>query len=161
MQGQRFTVRKADAADAADAFALIEEYYEQIGVMVREDRGELQRYLGGHQSGIWLAWCKSETAGDCEHAAGCILLRPLSIAPGAGEVKRLYVRHAFRGCGVAAALLHALEKYAAAEGITSLYLDTKQDLAAAIRFYERSGYSRCDRYNENPQATIFMTKTLL
>jgi hypothetical protein len=33
-------------------------------------------------------------------------------------------------------------------------------LQAAIAFYERHGYLRCDRYNDNPQATIFMRKRL-
>ncbi len=58
-------------------------------------------------------------------------------------------------------MLLAFEDYAAAQGIGWLYLDTKQDLQAAIQFYERSGYRRCERYNDNPQATIFMRKQLL
>jgi hypothetical protein len=33
-------------------------------------------------------------------------------------------------------------------------------MTAAIRFYEQRGYERCARYNENPQATIFMRKEL-
>jgi hypothetical protein len=31
---------------------------------------------------------------------------------------------------------------------------------AAIRLYDQLGYERCDRYNDNPQATIFMRKRL-
>jgi GNAT superfamily N-acetyltransferase len=42
-----------------------------------------------------------------------------------------------------------------------LYLDTKDDLDPAIRFYQRHGYKRCGRYNNNPQATIFMRKRLV
>jgi hypothetical protein len=33
-------------------------------------------------------------------------------------------------------------------------------MTSAIRFYEQQGYERCARYNENPQATIFMRKEL-
>jgi ribosomal protein S18 acetylase RimI-like enzyme len=33
-------------------------------------------------------------------------------------------------------------------------------MTAAIHFYEAHGYERCARYNENPQATIFMRKEL-
>jgi len=29
-----------------------------------------------------------------------------------------------------------------------------------MAFYEHHGYLRCDRYNDNPQATIFMKKRL-
>jgi hypothetical protein len=30
----------------------------------------------------------------------------------------------------------------------------------AIQFYHRHGYEDCERYNDNPQATIFMCKGL-
>jgi GNAT superfamily N-acetyltransferase len=77
-----------------------------------------------------------------------------------GEVKRLYVKPAMRGRKIADGLLGALEEYAVAFGYRTLYLDTKDDLLAAIKFYERHGYERCERYNQNPQATIFMRKGL-
>jgi ribosomal protein S18 acetylase RimI-like enzyme len=65
-----------------------------------------------------------------------------------------------RGQGVAEALLGALEAYATEHGYAALYLDSKKDLMPAIRFYRRHGYSPCERYNDNPQATIFMRKEL-
>src|SRR5205823_5504576 len=91
-------------------------------------------------------------------AVGCILYHPLVEMGSAGEVKRLYVRPAFRQRGVARALLEHLERFAASRGDEWLYLDTNDDLRAAIAFYERNGYVRCQRYNDNPQATIFMRK---
>jgi GNAT superfamily N-acetyltransferase len=88
-------------------------------------------------------------------------MRPLETAgPHAAEVKRLYVRPAHRGGGVASALMDALEEGARESGYTELYLDTKDDLTVAIRFYERRGYERIPRYNDNPQATIFMRRVL-
>jgi ribosomal protein S18 acetylase RimI-like enzyme len=78
----------------------------------------------------------------------------------AGEVKRLYVRPTFRERGIAERLLEALERFAASRDAEWLYLDTTDELQAAIAFYERHGYLRCDRYNDNPQATIFMRKRL-
>jgi GNAT superfamily N-acetyltransferase len=75
-------------------------------------------------------------------------------------VKRLYVKPVSRGKRIAERLLAALEEYARDAGYRRLYLDTKDDLIPAIRFYERHGYERCERYNENPQATIFMRKDL-
>jgi len=41
-----------------------------------------------------------------------------------------------------------------------MYLDTKDDLISAIKFYQRQGYEACERYNDNPQATMFMRKKL-
>jgi len=56
--------------------------------------------------------------------------------------------------------MDALEAHARERGYTELFLDTKDDLLAAIRFYERRGYKRVPRYNDNPQATIFMRRVL-
>ncbi len=164
MQSFAYTIRKAGAAEAGDAFVLIEEYYAEIGVVVRDSHAELEHYLTSERSGIWLAWPKDSISVNPPQkpaAIGCILLRPLPQIQNAGEIKRLYVRQPHRGSGVANALLLALENEAAAQGIEWLYLDTKLDLQPAIRFYERSGYRPCDRYNENPQAQLFMRKHLL
>jgi ribosomal protein S18 acetylase RimI-like enzyme len=92
--------------------------------------------------------------------AGCIALRPLRTREQAGEIKRLYVRPEFRGSGAALALLVALEQYAQASGYEWLYLDSKDDLKAALRFYDRHGYEPCERYNHNQQATVFLRKAL-
>ena len=66
----------------------------------------------------------------------------------------------FRGLRLAHALMQAVEEHARAQGIQWLYLDTKDDLHAAIRFYLSTGYQPCPRYNDNPQATIFLRKQL-
>ena len=42
----------------------------------------------------------------------------------------------------------------------SVSADSKDDLETAKRFYEASGYTHCERYNDNPQATIFMRRQL-
>jgi ribosomal protein S18 acetylase RimI-like enzyme len=70
------------------------------------------------------------------------------------------VRPAFRRRGIAERLLEALERFASSRDAEWLYLDTTDELQAAITFYERHGYARCDRYNDNQQATIFMRKKL-
>jgi len=33
-------------------------------------------------------------------------------------------------------------------------------MKVAARFYEKKGFERCERYNDNPQAAIFMRKTI-
>ncbi|NUP51061.1 MAG: GNAT family N-acetyltransferase [Catenulispora sp.] len=71
---------------------------------------------------------------------GCGGLR--SLEPGAAEVKRMYVVPEWRGRGVSGAVLTALETAAAVRGWTTLRLETGPKQAAAIRFYERSGYAR-------------------
>jgi len=58
-------------------------------------------------------------------------------------------------------LLEALEKYAGGRGYKWLYLDTAADMGAAARFYQRKGFQDCARYNQNPQAAIFMRKAIV
>jgi GNAT superfamily N-acetyltransferase len=147
------TVCRATQREAQTVCALIEEYYEAIGVVVRDDRSALEHYLAAADSSIWLA-----SAG--QSPAGCVMLRPLPQIAHAAEVKRLYVRPAFRAQGIAHALMQAAEDHARREGIQWLYLDTKDDLHAAIHFYLSMGYEHCPRYNDNPQATIFLRKRL-
>ena len=146
-------VWRAGEQDRESAFALVEEYNEAVSVLVRDTAESFARDYFGAGAGLWLA----ESGGAM---AGCIALRPLKTRENAGEIKRLYVRPAFRGAGAAAALLAVLESYAAESGYRWLYLDSKDDLKAAIRFYQRHGYEPCERYNENCQATVFMRKAV-
>lgn len=143
------SVRRAVPGDEAAAWDIVEEYNTSFGVVLRDDRAALREYIEG-AGAMWLAYQ--------DHAvAGCVVLRPLpSIGPRASEVKRLYVRPAYRGAGVAGALMDALEAHARAAGYDAIYLDSRPDFQAAIRFYERRGYEPVARYNENPEATIFM-----
>jgi putative acetyltransferase len=62
---------------------------------------------------------------------------------GLAEVKRMYVRPAARGRGVAGAVLTRLEEEARAHGVTRLALETGDAQLAALRFYERAGFTRC------------------
>ena len=81
--------------------------------------------------------------------------------PRASECKRLYVKPAARGNHIADRLLDAQEEFARSVGVEWIYLDSYDDLKAAIALYERRGYERCERYNDNPQATLFMRKRIV
>ncbi len=152
MPGQ-IKIHRATAEESEVAFALVEEYNEAIGVMLRDARDGFREEYFRHGSGVWLAVAEGKLA-------GCIALRPLHERAHAGEVKRLYVRPLWRGLGIADALLGALEMYARGCEYGTLYLDSKDDLVPALRFYARHGYVACERYNANPQATIFMRKEI-
>ena len=134
-----------------EALRILQEYYEAVHVVQRDKPARVQRILNAHGSGMWLAYLGDE-------AAGCVMLRRLESIPRAAECKRLYVRPAARGNRIADKLLDELEAFARDEGIEWIYLDTYDDLRTAIALYERRGYERCARYNDNPQATLFMRK---
>jgi ribosomal protein S18 acetylase RimI-like enzyme len=154
-KGNRVLIRIERSAleQLEEAYAIVQEYYEAIGVVVREDAKEFAREYFGASAGIWLA-------NEDGAVVGCIALRPLPEFEQSGEVKRLYVKPVWRGQHIADRLLEELENYAVEAGYRTLYLDTKDDLITAIRFYHGHGYEDCERYNENPQATIFMRKDL-
>jgi GNAT superfamily N-acetyltransferase len=148
------TVRRAGAADEEAARAIIDEYNDAVEVSVRDDAQALRSYLNG-PGALWLAF-------DGERTVGCVVLRPLTgVAPRACEVKRLYVRPAHRGAGLAGMLMDALETYARGAGYDAIYLDSKEGLDDAVRLYRRRGYVDVPRYNDNPDAIIFMRRALI
>lgn len=146
-------IERASLDRVDEAYAIVREYYDAVDVVLRDDAEAFTREYFGDGSGIWLA---SEDG----KAVGCIALRPLPEFERSGEIKRMYVKPESRGRGIAERLLKALEAYATDFGYSSLYLDSKDDLTTAIRFYQRHGYEACERYNKNPQATVFMKKRL-
>ena len=92
-------------------------------------------------------------------AAGCIALHPLS--DDKCELKRLYVRPEFRGNGIARMLCGRILEDAQKIGYMEIYLDTLPELSAAIRLYEKLGFSYTDCYNDSPlDKTVFMKKVL-
>ncbi len=147
----------ADPSRIADVSLLLEEYFVAIQVVKRDSMEDIARSLAAPADSSWLA----EVDGV---PAGYVALRRLDVtglpAATALECKRLYVRPEFRGKGIAGSLLDAMELYAKKTGIDWIYLDSKDDLRSALRLYEERGYLACDRYNDNPQATVFMRKHL-
>jgi putative acetyltransferase len=79
-------------------------------------------------------------------AAGCGAVK--FFAEGYGEIKRMYVRPAFRGRGLGRRMLAHLEAFAAGRGVERLRLETGIRQAEAIGLYERAGYRRIDPFGE-------------
>lgn len=149
---EELQIFRATATDKLSAYEIVQEYCDAVDVMVRDDETEFSKYFEDN-GGVWLAKLDGKIV-------GCIALRPLPQMQNSCEVKRLYVQPERRGRRIADKLLQSLHDYARNFGYEWCYLDTKDDLKAAIKFYAQQGYEACDRYNDNPQATIFMRKKL-
>ena len=145
-------IRQATQNELEAAYEVAKEYFAEAKVVAREDREEFKKAYFGEGARFWLATCE-------QTVVGCVGLRGMSTARSA-EIKRMYVRKEFRGRNVAQRLLDAAEGFAKQCRYAWIYLDTTDEMTAAARLYERNGYARCERYNENPQATIFMRKRL-
>lgn len=76
------------------------------------------------------------------------------------EIKRLWVSPDWRGAGVASRVMRLLEERAAVQGFVRVVLDTNENLPEAVALYDRLGYERIERYNDNPYATSFHAKRL-
>ena len=81
--------------------------------------------------------------------AGAVALRPLE--PGICEMKRLFVREAFRGMGIGQSLIDHLITEARAIGYTAMRLDTyPPKMGKAVRLYESYGFREIPPYYDNP-----------
>ena len=88
------------------------------------------------------------------------MLRKLGTILFAGECKRLCVQPAARGRRIADKLLDAQGDFARSKGLRWIYLDSYDELKVAVALYRKRGYVSCARYNDNPQATVFLRKNL-
>jgi putative acetyltransferase len=79
-----------------------------------------------------------------------------------GEIKRMFVRPALRGRGIAQALVAFLEASAREHGVELVRLETGVSQPEALRFYERAGYVRRGPFADYPDdpLSVFMEKPL-
>jgi ribosomal protein S18 acetylase RimI-like enzyme len=136
-----------------DAVRLLQEYYEAVSVVQRNAPEAIQKIVESPCSGVWLAYLEGKVV-------GCVVLKKLNSIPFAGECKRLYVQPIARGLHIADKLLDVQEDFARNKGLRWIYLDSYDDLKAAIALYRKRGYITCERYNDNPQATVFLRKNI-
>ena len=86
--------------------------------------------------------------------AGCCALRPLDAVdyPNACEMKRLYVRRAYRGLGLGRQLVEAILDAARRAGYACVLLDTLDDMESARALYVGLGFEDIPPYYHNPIA---------
>ncbi|MBG0568759.1 GNAT family N-acetyltransferase [Actinoplanes aureus] len=89
-------------------------------------------------------------------AVACGAWQPL--AEGVAELKRMYVRPAFRGRGLARQMIVAIEEEALAADRPVIRLETGTGLPAAIALYQSAGYRQIPPFGEyagNPHSLCF------
>lgn len=95
--------------------------------------------------------------------AGCCALRPIDDCdyPNAAEMKRLYVRQAFRGLGLGRQLTEGILDAARRAGYDHVLLDTLDDMESARALYTDLGFESIAPYYHNPVAGAHYLKVSL
>lgn len=129
---------------------LFVEYAEQLGVDLafQDFDSELTALPGDYalpRGALLLALVDGEVA-------GCCALRPLDDVDysNAAEMKRLFVRKAFRGFGLGRQLAEATLEAAMQAGYACVLLDTLDDMESARALYAELGFVEVPPYYHNP-----------
>src|SRR5689334_10559390 len=132
--------------DRADVEALFREYVASLSedISFQNVSDELASLPGKYArpTGVVLI------ARDATRAAGAIAYR--MVEPGVCEMKRLYVRPAFRGTGLGRELANELIEDARAKGYRTMLLDTLASMSAARALYRDLGFAPVAPYYDNP-----------
>jgi GNAT superfamily N-acetyltransferase len=152
-----FQIRRAAAADHEGVVRELAEYFAFLGEEVDpagldHDVADWQREYDG-VAGVMLVVV--DPAGRVVGTAGVRRLEP-----GVTELKRMWLRPACRGLGLARRLMdRVLEEARALDGC-ALRLDSERRLAAAVRLYRSYGFVEITDYNRNPRADVWMELSL-
>jgi ribosomal protein S18 acetylase RimI-like enzyme len=164
------SIRKITDNNGLDLFLqLTKEYLVELGedLSFQSVQSELEEPLlkyGPPKGLILLAFADDEVA-------GCIALQAilphyhLSATANRNaycEMKRMYVKPAFRKHGIGNILVEELCKEAKQLGYTHMLLDTLSRMQPAINLYKRHGFYETESYYHNPlPGVVFMRKTLM
>jgi putative acetyltransferase len=142
-----FELQRVEGGRAVESVReLFREYQAGLGIDLcfqgfAQEVAELPGAYAPPAGRLYLALQKHEPA-------GCVALKPLKQAT--CEMKRLYVRPAYRGCGIGRMLTeHALGE-ARAIGYERIVLDTLPAMQEAQALYAALGFVETDAYTVNP-----------
>jgi putative acetyltransferase len=139
------TITQVDSAtEIAAARGLIREYLAWWQVQQPDDFNQAPAFKDIEQEMAALPGLYAPPAGrlllaqQTGQPAGCVCLKPL--AAGTAEVKRLYVRPAFRGLNIGPRLIDRLVAEARSAGYRRIELDTHITMRAAQALYAAAGF---------------------
>jgi putative acetyltransferase len=126
------------------------EYAQQLGVdlQFQNFEGELEDLPGEYcapRGALFLAWVDG-------NLAGCCAMRQIDNVDysNAAEMKRLYVRKAYRRSGLGKYLAETVLDAARAAGYHCVLLDTLDDMESARALYVDIGFTEIPPYYHNP-----------
>jgi ribosomal protein S18 acetylase RimI-like enzyme len=140
---------------SADARACLDAYAADLGGRFPEgfDPADLvtPEEVSGEAGAFFVAY-------EEERPVGCGALRRPE--PGTGEIKHVWVAPEARRLGIARRILGALEREAAARGLSVVRLDTHATLTEAQAMYRACGYTEVPAYDDHVYADHWFEKRL-
>ena len=91
---------------------------------------------------------------DNGHVVGGIGYAKLSFMKDTAELQKLYLDESVQGAGFAYTMVSFIEDKMREAGYKSSYLETHDNLQAAIHIYEKSGYKEIERPKEVVHSTM-------
>lgn len=153
----RITYRKAKPADMGAIRGLIEEYMASMALdLCFQGIDEELKTLPGKYSEPDGALLVAKAGGAL---CGCVALK--KIGDGICEMKRLFVRDAYKGRGVGKKLALMIIEEARAKGYRLMRLDTLKSMRPALSLYGSLGFRETGAYVYNPlEGAVYLEKTL-
>jgi putative acetyltransferase len=144
-------------AQLADAVSLFKEYANSLNISLDFQNFDkeltiISSMYGSPTGYLFVVYNENE-------AIACAAYR--QIAPGICELKRMYIKPAFRGLGIGKCLLEKLCTKAFEHDYHLMRLDTLDTMLPAIKLYRNNGFYEIDAYYHNPnKGVVYMEKLL-
>jgi GNAT superfamily N-acetyltransferase len=130
------------------------EFNVPTNLAAQPDLLDIERYYRQSGGGFWGAMDAQQ------QVVGTIAL--IRFQKDAGAIRKMFVKKEFRGkeFGVASRLLGMLIGHSRENGIKDLYLGTVDVMKAALRFYEKNGFTRIDKQDLPASFPLMKVDTL-
>ena len=156
-----YILRRITEADNTGIAAIVRDNLKQFGldipgtVYFDEGLDHLSELYNSDDSQYYVAEFEGKVIGGIGFA-------PLIWKDDTAELQKLYLTDAAKGNGIGYELINFIEDKMKAAGFKQSYLETHDNLQAAIHIYEKSGYREIERPKEVVHGTMnrFFVKEL-
>ena len=155
--GDGYVIRPVEPRDRAAVSRELAAYLAHIGEDLDGDGldHDVAHWEGQYDGVSGTLLVVESPAGEIVGTAG---LR--SLAPGMGEIKRMWIRPGCQGLGLGRRLMRRCLEEARVRRLRVLRLDTERRMHAALSLYRSCGFREIPDYNGNPRAQIWMELSL-
>jgi putative acetyltransferase len=116
------------------------EFNVPITINEQQDLLNIPTFYQHHKGNFWVAKHDGKVVGT---------IALIDCGENIGAIRKMFVKKEFRGkeFGIAQRLFDILQEAAKQAEMTNIYLGTLERLQAAIRFYERNGFTLIEKTN--------------